>query len=81
MIREELDILIGDHLEELKNRLHWVIGNYFDEEINLDSSIRLKHDLKNEFKKFNIDIDIDCRADNGIMYISSYPSIKDLLGL
>ena len=41
MTREELDILIGDHREELKNRLHWVIGNYFGEIINSVSAERL----------------------------------------
>ena len=82
MTREELDILIGDHREELKNRLHWVIGNYFGEIINSVSADRLKHDIEAEFMKFGINIDVDCWADDdGTMLISSNPSIKDLLEL
>lgn len=81
MTREELDILIGDHREELKNRLHWVIGNYLVEIINSVSADRLEHDIKAEFRKFGINIDVNCRADNDTMLISSNPSIKDLLGL
>ena len=81
MTRNELDNLIGDNYEELKNRLHWIIGNYLDEIISSVSANRLEHDIKTEFRKFSIDIDVNCRADSGTMYISSSPSIKDLLGL
>lgn len=81
MTKEELDILIGDNREELKNRLHWIIGNYFDEIINSVSANRLEHDIKTEFLKIGINIDVNYTADNGTMYISSNPLIKDLLGL
>lgn len=81
MTRNELDSLIGDNCEELKNRLHWIIGNHLDDIISSVSANRLEHDIKAEFRKFGINIDVNCEADNGIMYISSSPLIKDLLGL